>query len=98
MNPSSGWDILDLMRVAIGGVGSDLDVVLIVSESDLPFEGRASKWDLTVLPVPVDVLVYTQGEWERMTQQLGFGKRMAMRLDGLGRLRVRMIIFFFFFS
>lgn len=47
-------------------MGSDLDVVLIVSESDLPFERRATKWDLTELPVPVDVLVYTQAEWERL--------------------------------
>lgn len=66
------------------GVGSDLDVVLIVSESDLPFERRAAKWDLTELPVPVDVLVYTKGEWERMTQQLGFGERMANEVRWIG--------------
>lgn len=48
------------------GVGSDLDVVLILTESDLPFERRASHFDLTSLPVPVDVLVYTQAEWEKL--------------------------------
>ncbi len=53
------------------GVGSDLDVVLIVSESDLPFERRAAEWDLTELPVPVDVLVYTIREWERIITQPG---------------------------
>ncbi|MCX8061887.1 MAG: nucleotidyltransferase domain-containing protein [Anaerolineales bacterium] len=51
------------------GVGSDLDVVLILAHSDLPFERRASQFDLTGLPVPVDVLVYTQAEWERLTFQ-----------------------------
>lgn len=51
------------------GVGSDLDVVLILTDSDLPFERRASQFDLTGLPVPVDVLVYTQAEWERLTKR-----------------------------
>ncbi|MCS6906348.1 MAG: nucleotidyltransferase domain-containing protein [Anaerolineales bacterium] len=44
------------------GVGSDLDVVLILAHSDLPFEWRAAQFDLTGLPVPVDVLVYTRAE------------------------------------
>lgn len=49
------------------GVGSDLDVVLIVTDSERPFERRAAQFDLTGLPVPVDVLVYTQAEWEKIT-------------------------------
>ncbi len=59
------------------GVGSDLDVVLMVTESELPFERRSAQWDLTALPVPVDVLVYTPAEWEKIVQQPGFGKRLA---------------------
>lgn len=48
------------------GVGSDLDIVVIVEHSDLPFERRAAvDWDTTSLPVPADVLVYTQAEWNR---------------------------------
>jgi len=47
------------------GVGSDLDVVLVVSKSAHPFIERAREWDLLELPVPVDVLVYTAGEWEQ---------------------------------
>jgi predicted nucleotidyltransferase len=45
------------------GVGSDLDVIIIVASARLPFERRGVEWDLTELPVPADVLVYTEGEW-----------------------------------
>lgn len=45
------------------GVGSDLDVILIVRTARLPFERRGVEWDLTGLPVPTDVLVYTEDEW-----------------------------------
>ncbi|MGE0538943.1 MAG: nucleotidyltransferase domain-containing protein [Dehalococcoidia bacterium] len=47
------------------GVGSDLDLVVIVRESALPFERRAAAWPIESLPVPADVLVYTQVEWSR---------------------------------
>ena len=49
------------------GVGSDVDLVVIVESPDLPFESRATVWDATRLPVPADVLVYTEEEWERLT-------------------------------
>ncbi|MDO8665500.1 MAG: nucleotidyltransferase domain-containing protein [Gemmatimonadales bacterium] len=49
------------------GVGSDLDVVMIVDDSPEPFERRAARWDATRLPVPADVLVYTRAEWERLS-------------------------------
>lgn len=48
------------------GVGSDLDLIVIVRESQHPFERRAVEWDATELPVPVDVLVYTQAEWDAL--------------------------------
>ncbi len=48
------------------GVGSDLDLVVIVAASALPFERRAARWDATGLPVPADLLVYTRAEWERL--------------------------------
>lgn len=34
------------------GVGSDLDLIIIVDQSDDPFERRAARWDATELPVP----------------------------------------------
>jgi len=45
------------------GVGSDLDMVVIVEDSREPFERRAARFDATGLPVPVDLLVYTRAEW-----------------------------------
>jgi predicted nucleotidyltransferase len=48
------------------GVGSDLDLVAVVESSGLPFERRAVQWDLTRLPVPAEVLVYTAQEWAAM--------------------------------
>jgi predicted nucleotidyltransferase len=39
------------------GVGSDLDIVAVVATTDVPFDRRALHWDLSTLPVPVDLLV-----------------------------------------
>ncbi len=51
------------------GVGSDLDLIVVVDDSDQPFERRARDWDTTELPVPTDVLVYTWKEWESLQQK-----------------------------
>lgn len=48
------------------GVGSDLDLVIILDDSIQPFEKRSSEWDTAELPVPADVLVYTQAEWRSL--------------------------------
>lgn len=48
------------------GVGSDLDIVVLVHDTAIPFERRAAGWDATSLPVPADVLVYTADEWHRL--------------------------------
>jgi predicted nucleotidyltransferase len=55
------------------GVGSDLDLVIVVERSDQPFERRAAKWDMIELPVPADVLIYTEEEW----QSLGSKQRLS---------------------
>lgn len=47
------------------GVGSDLDLVVVVTESSVPWERRAASWDTTGLPVPADLLVYTRAEWRQ---------------------------------
>ena len=49
------------------GVGSDLDLVVVVQRSTLAFERRAVEWDTTKLPVPADLLVYTKAEWRSLT-------------------------------
>ena len=59
------------------GVGSDLDVVLVVMGADLPFARRAVAWDLTRLPVPVDSLVYTQDEWRGLDPASRFARVLA---------------------
>jgi predicted nucleotidyltransferase len=51
------------------GVGSDLDVLIVVDESQQPFMKRALAWDTSALPVPTDVMVYTQLEWEALARQ-----------------------------
>jgi hypothetical protein len=56
------------------GVGSDLDVIIIVEETRTPFLQRALEWDLIGLPVPVDLVVYTREEWGKMVEQ---GERFA---------------------
>ncbi len=53
------------------GVGSDLDLVIVVDRADQPFERRGVEWDLTGLPVPADLLVYTRQEFESLHQQGG---------------------------
>ena len=51
------------------GVGSDLDLIAIVSSADEPFLRRALAWDLTTLPVPAEILVYTEAEWREMADR-----------------------------
>jgi hypothetical protein len=56
------------------GVGSDLDLIAIVRDAAEPFERRAAGWDVTGLPVPAEVLVYTEAEWDALQ---GRGARFA---------------------
>ena len=51
------------------GVGSDVDLIVIVSEADRPFQELARDWDSLDLPVPADLLVYTEAEWEAMERE-----------------------------
>lgn len=54
------------------GVGSDLDLVIVVERSDQPFEKRGTEWDVAELPVPADVLIYTKEEWQSLGQRRRF--------------------------
>jgi predicted nucleotidyltransferase len=53
------------------GVGSDLDLIAVVTSSNAPFERRSVEYDLTALPVPAEILVYTEEEWEALRQRGG---------------------------
>ena len=59
------------------GVGSDLDLVIVVARSEEPFARRAAGWDATDLPVPADVLVYTAAEWNSLAERSGWGKTLS---------------------
>jgi len=60
-------------------VGSDLDLVIVVDESDRPFMMRAVGWDTSALPVPTDLLVYTESEWVKMGERRPKGVRWVYR-------------------
>ncbi|MBW2428264.1 MAG: nucleotidyltransferase domain-containing protein [Deltaproteobacteria bacterium] len=51
------------------GVGSDLDLVALVDRTAEPFERRSLTWDLNNLPVPAELIVYTQEEWKRLQKR-----------------------------
>lgn len=51
------------------GVGSDLDVLVCVADADRPFFERPSQFDTTALPVPVDLVVYTESEWTQLVEE-----------------------------
>ncbi|MBI4492448.1 MAG: nucleotidyltransferase domain-containing protein [Chloroflexi bacterium] len=59
------------------GVGSDLDLVVVVERSDQPFARRAAAWDVADLPVPVDLLVYTLDEWRSLCAEGRFGQALS---------------------
>jgi len=48
------------------GVGSDIDLIVIVKSSNEPFGRRCVHWDRTQLPVPSDLTVYTENEWDAL--------------------------------
>jgi len=63
------------------GVGSDLDLVGVVTASDGAFERRALAWDLTSLPVPADILIYTEQEWLALQAEGGrFARTLAQEV------------------
>jgi predicted nucleotidyltransferase len=50
------------------GVGSDVDLIIVIEHSEEAFQRRAARWDATGLPVPADVLVYTRHEWDDLSR------------------------------
>lgn len=54
------------------GVGSDLDLLVLAHDFKSTFLYRSSEWDTTDLPVPPDVLGYTEDEWNSLRQNSGF--------------------------
>ncbi len=65
------------------GVGSDVDILILLKESDLRFESRALQWDANHLPVPADVIVYTLEEWEDLQQKNASVRKIAAEIQWL---------------
>jgi predicted nucleotidyltransferase len=54
------------------GFGSDVDLIVVVEDSALPFAQRSLEFDATRLPVPADLLVYTRREWAERDRERRF--------------------------
>jgi predicted nucleotidyltransferase len=51
------------------GVGSDLDLIAVVDDISEPFERRSLNWNLSSLPVPSEIVVYTDKEFEDLQKK-----------------------------
>jgi predicted nucleotidyltransferase len=60
------------------GVGSDLDLVAIVTEADTRRDRRGLDWDLTNLPVPAEIVIFTEDEWKALD---AMGSRFVRTLE-----------------
>jgi predicted nucleotidyltransferase len=75
----------DLMAVGVfgsygrgtAGVGSDLDLLLILQRCDEPIWERLRRWDTRSLPLACDLLVYSLAEWRSLPQ---WNPRLAQAL------------------
>ena len=57
----TSWDGRDA-----AGVGSDLDLLLILKECSDPIWERLRRWDTGSLPLACDLLVYSLAEWRSL--------------------------------
>lgn len=51
------------------GMGSDLDLLVVLDASEMPFGRRTLGRDLLDMPVSVDLLVYTADEWDLLKKK-----------------------------
>jgi hypothetical protein len=51
------------------GVGSNVDLVVIVPSTEEPCTQRSHYWNTLGLPVPADVPVYRDQEWDLMRER-----------------------------
>ena len=63
------------------GVGSDLDLLVILERSDIPYSERSLAFDLSSFPVPAELIVYTLEEWNAMGEQ---GSRLVRTVESEG--------------
>ncbi|MBI2918623.1 MAG: nucleotidyltransferase domain-containing protein [Chloroflexi bacterium] len=58
--------------------GSDVDFLVVLTESSVPFFGRSSEYQPERFPVGTDVFVYTQAELDDMLAQGNFFIKRAL--------------------
>lgn len=51
------------------GVGSDLDLLIILRESDQPFWDRQLEFDFSDLILPAEALIFSRSEWEQLEKE-----------------------------
>ncbi len=68
------------------GVGSDLDVLVLIGDADLSPVERRRRYEPTEVPVPADVWVYTPSEWAAMVEHSPhlYARLERERIDILG--------------
>jgi predicted nucleotidyltransferase len=60
------------------GVGSDLDLLLVLQQCELPIWERLRAWDTADLPLATDLLIYSRQEWESLP---AWNPKLAATLD-----------------
>jgi len=60
------------------GVGSDLDVVIVVRETAVSFNRRSAEYSVEGISVPVDCIVYTEDEYASLRDE---DRRISGELD-----------------
>ena len=60
-------------------VGSAPDLIAIVANSLERFKQRSLSWEIMTFPVPAELLVYTEKEWERIQKENGLFVRTIGR-------------------
>lgn len=58
--------------------GSDVDLLLVLKESDLPFPERAGRYRPRHFPIALDVFAYTADEMQRMLSEGNFFLKRAL--------------------
>ena len=60
------------------GVGSDLDLLLVLQQCELPIWERLRAWDTADLPLATDLLIYSRQEWGSLP---AWNPKLAATLD-----------------
>ena len=61
------------------GVGSDLDLVVIVDREEAAVDPRDDSWAVERLPVPVERVVYTARQWAQLRESNSRFYRVLLR-------------------